>query len=446
LATSWGFSRDLKTWTFHLRKGVKFHDGTPFNSAAVKFNFERYQDKAVCIRSAMFGIINKIDTPDDYKVIFQLKAPKVSFIDEIINEYTGCIQSPAAIKKYGKDYGIKAAVGTGPFKFKEWIPQERLVFERNDEYWGGAPKLKAIIYRPIPDPETALLEVETGGIHIATVIPPEHIPRMKRSKDVLLMAEPNHTIRAIWFQTEDSVFSDIKLRRAVSQGVNIKAIVNSLAGEAVIKTEGPLPIISWAHNPESKELEYNPEQAKKLLNEAGWKLGSDGLLAKDGNKFVVKLLTPVGRYVKDKEICEAVQADMAKLGIKVDIETMEAGAWWAKLFTKKGFDMTWCAIGPRPPEPGASIFPVNLITNAVLNYYHYSNPEVDRLTDEAGKIQDKEQRKKMYFKAQELVIQDAIAMWLYSDKALVAVRKEVKGYRHSAVRMSWLYNNVTIGE
>ena len=445
LAKSWKSSEDLKTWTFQLREKVKFHDGTPFNSAAAKFNFERYMNKEISIRSALFSVIAQIETPNEYTIIFKLNKPMVSFIDELINGYTGAIQSPTAMQKLGKDYGL-SPVGTGPFKFKQWIRNERIILERNSEYWAGAPKLKQIVYRPIPDPQTAILELETGGVHIATVVPPEEVPRLKRNKDIGMMEDPSHTIRAIGFQTKGTPFADVRVRRAVSYGVNVHHIVTSLAGDSVVKTQGPMPKISWAFDPSTKELDYNPELAKRLLADAGWKTDADGILKKDGVRFEVNLITPVGRYIKDKEICEAIQADLIKLGIRMKIETLEGGTWWTKVRSAKGFDMTFLGIGPRPPEPATSPLSISFTTTGYLNHINYGNPEVDRLMAEAATLLDKEKRKALYFQAQKLVIQDAPALWLYSDKSMVAVRKEVKGYRHSAVRLSWLYNDVMIGK
>ncbi|HKJ62351.1 MAG TPA: ABC transporter substrate-binding protein, partial [Hyphomicrobiales bacterium] len=180
LAESWTISDDGLTYTFKLREGVKFHDGSDFNAEAVKFNFERmlnedhpYHDTGPFPLSFFFSAVDKVEAPDPQTVVFTLKEPYAPFLSNLAYP-TGLIVSPEAVKKYGKDFGRNPS-GTGPFKFAEWESNAKVVVEANADYWDGAPKLQAVVFRPITDPNTRVAEMLSGGVDVMVEVPPDNV-------------------------------------------------------------------------------------------------------------------------------------------------------------------------------------------------------------------------------------------------------------------------------
>lgn len=446
LAERWENSEDLMTWTFFLRQGVKFSDGTPFNAEAVKFNYDRYMDKNVAVAWSKFSNIEKVEVVDEYTVRFILSKPMAAFIDTCIAEHAPMMNSPEAVKKYGDKY-VENPVGTGPFVLKEFSRSQRVVLEPNPDYWNGSVKLDQLIYRIIPDTETALLELESGGVDIVTTIPPEQFERLKSNPDLNIQSDPNHTIRGIFFNFGSPIVQDVRMRQAIGHGINVDEIVKSLCGDVVIRSAGPTPVVSWAHKKDFKEPAYEPEKAKQLLEEMGWKVGSDGIRVKDGERLSLKLLGSNGRYIKDKEIADAVQNDLKVIGIEVVLDIVEGSQLWTKLETKKGFDIAFAGVGPRPStDPAEQPISVFLLQGASINFFNYANPRLDELMDEANKTADKEQRKEIYYQVQDMLEEEVTGIWMYSDQSLAAVSSKVKGYKHSGSRTAWLYNDVTVEE
>lgn len=442
LATSWEASDDLRIWTFQLREGVKFTDGTDFNADAVVFNYERYMDPKIYAGGpTKYANIESIEALDELAVRFTLKEPMVAFIHALVNEYTPMMASPTAIELHGEDY-VFNPVGTGPFMLKEFIRSQRTELVRNPGYWGEPVKLDGIIYRPIPDPETALLELETGGIHIATVVPPENLAMLEAHPDITVQASPNHTMRGLFFNFASPRIQDINVRRAIAHAVNVEEIVTEIAGDSVVPAVGPTPRLSWAHNENLIAPAYDPELALELLAEAGWERGRNGKLTKDGEALTIRILSPTGRFIKDREIISAVAYDMEQVGITVQLELLEGSAWSTRTATGEGFDMGFGGAGPRPAEPDAQPISVMLRTGGSVNHYSYSNTELDTLMVEASKLSDQAERKAIYDQVQELVMDDVAALWLYSDRSIVGVRNEVKGYEHSGVQLDGVYNSV----
>lgn len=443
LATSWEGSKDLKTYSFKLRRGAKFHDGTPFNAAAVKFNYERFVDKNVSAMVAQYDIIDRIETPDDHTVVFHLKRPSVSFVEEQISEWRGVINSPTAINKSGKGYATRP-VGTGPWKFVEWIPDDRITLERNPDYWGGAPLLEKLVIRSVPDPQTTFLEIQRGSVHMAYKLQPEHMVKLKESRDIVIQAAPSLTVRGFWFNVTRPPFNDIKVRQAVSHAVDTDTMVKALLGDMAVRSKGPVYVSSPALLPTLKEPEYDPEKAKRLLAQAGWKPGSDGILAKEGKRFSISILTGAGLLMKGKEQCEFLQQNLANVGIGAKIEELEYAAFLKKRFEKQN-DIIMFGTGPRTPDPSLTVLDINLASKGRLNVSGYSNPELDKILVQARSISSMDERKKLYYKAQEMAMNEYVGIYTYNDQEQIAIRREVKDYRHSAIGRNNLFDKVSLG-
>ncbi len=252
LATSWTISEDGKTYSFKLRDGVKFHDGAPFNAEAVKFNFERmlkddhpFHDTGPFPLSFFFSAVDKIEAPDAWTVVFTLKEPYAPFLSNLAYP-TGLIVSPAAVKKYGKDFGRHPS-GTGPFKFAEWVSNTKVVVEANPDYWDGATKLKAVVFRPITDANTRVAEMLSGGVDIMVEVPPDNLATFASDPSFKVQEQTGPHLWFLILNTKDGLFGDKRVRQAVNYAINKKAMVeNVLQGTAEIAAGPTPPAFAWA--------------------------------------------------------------------------------------------------------------------------------------------------------------------------------------------------------
>lgn len=442
LAASWEIAPDLKTYTFKLRSGVKFHDGTEFNAAAVKFNYERFKDKEVSGMAAQYDVIETIEAPDPLTVIFRLSQPRVAFLEENVGEWRAGIASPAAIEKAGKEYGLEP-VGTGPWKFVEWNPDDRTTYERNADFWGDAPLLDKLVVRAIPDNQTRALEMERGSVHISFKFPPEQIAKFKTSSDLVLQPASSLTIRGWQFNLKKPIFQDPRVRRAFYHAVDIDTIINTQLGETAVRSQGPVYVKSPALNPAIKEPEYNPERAKALFAEAGWTPGSDGVLTKGGERMDLVLLFGTGLLPKGKEMDTAFQQYLAKVGVAIKLDEREY-ATYLKATEEMKHDITTLAIGPRSPDPVLTALDVGFHSKGRLNRSGYANPQLDELLAKGSGVANMEERNTYYYEAQEIIMRDLPAIFTYNDVDIAVVRKNVQGYTHSTIQERNLLNKVSL--
>jgi len=445
LAEFWEISDDASELTFHLRKGVKFHDGTDFNAEAVKINFERQMDPAAgaARTKELIQAIETILTPYDYTVVFKLKEPDVAFIGYYLADGThGGMVSPAAIEKYGDDLGSHP-VGTGPWKFVSHSIGQEIVLERNEDYWGGPPKASKLILRPILEEATRLVELETGNVHIVQKLDPIQMETVEANPDLVLHSKPSTSLYGLFFNQNTDLFKDVNVRRAVALAIDVDGIVDALIGKAGIRSQGPVPVLNLGHNPNIEEPGYDPEEAQRLLAEAGWSPGAGGVLEKDGQKFELTILTPDGRYIQDKEICTAVQDQLKSVGLEATVKVIEPASWWDELLTS-GFDMAFTGGWFTDPDPSRG--PMFLFFGDTrYNAFGYRNPELLDIFSRIRQTGDFDTRKEMAWRAQEILSDDVVGVWFYNANILAASTKKLKGYEHNGIGF-WRINSVYLEE
>jgi len=429
LAESWNISEDGKTYTFKLRSGVTFHDGSPFNAEAVKFNFDRmldekhpYHDTGPFPLAFFFSSVEKVTALDDLTVEFKLSEPYAPFLSNLAYP-TGLIVSPEAVKKYGKDFGRHPS-GTGAFKFAEWQANSRVVITRNEDYWDGAPPLEAIIYRPITDANTRIAEMLSGGLDVMVEVPPDSL---KQFRD-----DPTFTVHEqigphLWFlilNTKEGPFADKKIRQAVNYAVNKKALVeNVLQGTAEIAAGPTPPAFAWAYNEDVEPYPYDPERAKQLLSEAGY----------DGKELTFYVTEGGSGMLDPVAMGTAIQADLKAVGIPAKIETYEWNTFLGKV--NPGLDgkadmaeMAWMT-----NDPDTLPF-LTLRTDASpdkggFNSGYYSNEKVDELLSEARAANSQEKRAELYKEMQEIVHEDAPWLFVANWKQNAVTRANVEGFK-----------------
>jgi len=284
LAESWEASEDALTWTFHLRKGVTFHDGTPFNAEVVKFSYDRVMNPEHSRVAAQFQEgIKEVEVVDDYTVKFHLNFPNASFIAQLVADFRSVIMSPAAVEKYGEDLAINP-VGTGPFKFVEWRRDEQIVLERNEDYWGGAPLLDGVIFRVIPDEQTMLIELEKGTVHMSLNFPIEHLAELEANPDLTVHKGLKHASYGAWFQVNMPPMGDVRVRKAFALAVDVDTIVDTVGKGLMVPACGPVPPNNVLIKPcEIEWPKYDPEEAKRILVSWVGKRGPMGFCKRMGS-------------------------------------------------------------------------------------------------------------------------------------------------------------------
>ncbi len=429
LAESWEISDDGKTYTFHLRHGVKFHDGTPFNAEAVKFNFDRmlvedspYHDTGPFPLAFFFSAIEKTEVVDEYTVRFHLKEPYSPLLANLAYP-PGMIVSPAGVKKYGKDFG-RHPVGTGPFKFEEWDANRKVVLTANPDYWDGAPKLKAAVFRPITDANTRSIEMLSGGLDLMVEVPPDTLKKFESDPTYHVYSQTGPHVWFLILNTREGPFKDKRVRQAVNYAINKKALVKEvLQGTAAVADSPIAPAFAWAYDDSLKPYPYDPDKARKLIKEAGY----------DGATLTFYVTESGSGMLSPVAMATAIQADLAKVGLKVKIQTYEWNTYLDKVNAglEGKADMAEMAWMTNSPD---TLPYLTLRSDAVpekggFNSGYYSNPEVDKLLEKARRISDRGERAKLYKKMQEIVYKDAPWAFIANWKQYAVSTAAVQGFK-----------------
>ena len=423
LAESWTVSPDGKEFTFKLRDGVKFHDGTDFNAEAVKFSFERTKEINPYMK-ANFGLISSIDVLGPLEVKIRLTKAMPVFLS-ILAQPQAAVVSPAAVKKFGDDFNVNP-VGTGPFKFVSYTPDTSVVLEANTDYFRGASKLSRIIFRVIPEASTRRLELENGGIDISQQngqlysIPVEDIKAFNKNPDVDVIEVPSQIFRQFEFNNShpDSPVNDVRVRKAMAYAIDYDGLLNGILGGTASRVYGPLPTNSWAFNPAMKEraFSYDPDKAKQLLAEAGYKPGD--------LKF--KLYSFQGNLWGS--ICTFLQANFADVGIDVTVAQTEFPIY-RNLHTTGQHEIAMDGRQPWYNDPDAhiTIGYYSPLADSAMTFRMPEDAELDGLILKAQATVDFEERKELYFQIQEMIMDRVPAAYLFSNKIIVFKRSNVKG-------------------
>ncbi|MCA0043951.1 ABC transporter substrate-binding protein [Celeribacter litoreus] len=414
LATAWEISEDGTEYTFTLRDGVKFHDGSDFNADAVVFNFERmlnedhpYHNTGPFPLSFFFSSVASVEAMDDMTVKFTLSSPYAPFLSNLAYP-TGLIVSPAAVEQYGAEFGRHPS-GTGPFTFAEWRSNEAVVVEGNPDYWDGAPELQAVIFRPITDANTRTAEMLAGGIDLMVEVPPVALSQFEgETFNVVEQAGPH-----VWFlilNAKEGPFADKLVRQAANYAVNKEALVNDvLEGTAAVAAGPTPPAFAWAYNDDLSPYTYDPEKAKALLAEAGAEGAEVTFYVTEGGSG---MLDPIAMGT-------AIQADLEAVGFDVKIETYEWNTFLGEVNPglEGKADMAEMAWMTNDPDtlPFLALRTEAWPDKGGFNSGYYSNPEVDKLLEEARVATDQDKRAELYKEMQTIVQDDApwvfVANW-----------------------------------
>jgi peptide/nickel transport system substrate-binding protein len=426
LAESWTISEDGLTYTFRLRGGVKFHDGSDLNAEAVKFNFDRmldedhpYHNTGPFPLAFFFSAVDQVSAVDSRTVRFQLKEPYAPFLSNLAYP-TGLIVSPAAVEKHGKDFGRNPS-GTGAFRFAEWESNAKVVVVRNDQYWDGPPGLEAVVFRPITDSNTRVAEMLSGGIDMMVEVPPDSVAQFSGQPDYELYEQAGPHVWFLILNAKEGPFADRRVRQAANYAINKKALVeNVLQGTAAIAAGPTPPAFAWAYNERLEPYPYNPQKAQELIQEAGAEGAELTFYVTEGGSGMLDPI-PMGA---------AIQADLAKVGLNVKIETYEWNTFLGKVNPglEGKADMAEMAWMTNDPDtlPYLALRTEAWPDKGGFNSGYYSNPEVDRLLEAARTSTDQQERAQLYRMMQAIVQEDApwvfVANWKQNAVTNAAVQ------------------------
>jgi ABC-type transport system substrate-binding protein len=421
LAEKWEVSKDGLTWTFYLKKGVKFHDLSPFTAHAVKKSFDRLLDLGVgSNRRYMYTFIDQIKVIDDYTVQIITKEPKANFLN-LLTESGAFPISPAALDKYGKDIADNPC-GTGPFKLQKKVTGEYVTLSRFDEHWKGRPRLSEIKFVTVPEEATRVTMIENGEADFIVNVPPQDMKRLEGDRDLTIRKDQSNRVAHIGLNVRKPPFDNPKVRQALNYGVDRELIIRGVCNGVGIPAKSIIAPATWGYASISP-YSYDPEKAKDLLAQAGYAKG-----------FKAKLWTPQGRYFRDKETALAVAGQLRKVGVELDVEVIDWGQYLKelKLGLNEGnkteaYMLGWESITGEASYIINTVFASKNAAPAGWNTMFYTNPRLDEINEVSSKTMDDRKRAELFKEAQEIAVREAAWIPLYVYEQVSAHRSDLKG-------------------
>lgn len=444
-----GISADGRTITYRLRRNVKWQDGAPFTSADVKFSWQAVMnpDNNVVERRG-YDQVRSVDTPDAYTVIFHLKAPFAPFVDTVFGESDDPFRIIpkhllGSYKSINQVPFNQLPVGTGPYKVARWIHGDRIEYTANPQYFLGAPKIKTITVLIVPDGNTVESELRAHDADMAPDIGTANLAnlRARPATGVRTVLAPSPTYAAVDFNLTHPPLDDVRVRRALSYGINEKRIIDTLLFGTAVPAAADLSDFYWAYNPDVARYPYDRARAAALLDQAGWTPGPDGVRRKNGRPLVLQLAYGAGNATS-RQMAVEIQSDLRKIGVDLQTKSYTYTILYATqamggiLMTGK-FDLTlysWVA-GADPDD--SSSWMCAMAPPAGNNIAHYCNAQFDAAEQDALTHSDRARRKKDYALTQQLLARDAPAAFQYYQRQRWAVSAALRNFRPNGITGSW---------
>jgi peptide/nickel transport system substrate-binding protein len=418
---------------FKLRPGIKFHDGTPLNAAAVKFSFDRALKGTPPARwASLAGSLAGAEVVDDLTVDVVTKEPYGPILRTLAMIYPSMV-SPAAVQKLGADFS-RAPVGTGPFKFVEWKTNTQIVIERNPDYWGEKALLDRVVFKVVPEEGARMIAIQTGDADMVMFPSPAQLAGLRRDPRYTVHEAPGLRVVHVGMNAKLPPLDDVRVRQALFHAVDRKAILdNIMEGSAVPARSVISPGVFGFKDMQLDQLyPFDRAKAKALLTQAGWTPGADGVLQKGGQRLTLNWLAQRGRYPKDGEITEAVQAMWQEIGVEAKVEFRE----WATVFTelrkpeanRHHWTFGWVTTNADADYSLYALFHSKELPPASWNRSHYANPRVDTLLEQARRSLNQPEREKLYGEAQDILAKEPVWIPIYNTKEIILTRAHVKGF------------------
>lgn len=415
LALSWEMLDNNARIRFHLRPNVKFHDGEPFDAAAVKFTFDRLlgPEGAKGPQQANYTAIGSVDVVDPMTVDFHLKTPDPVLITKLAG-YGAMIVPPAYIKQHGEDYFNAHPVGTGPFKFVDYKPKISLTLAANKDYWGGAPKLDSLVYRFIPEAATEVAELQSGGIDMATLVPVSLIDTIKGDAKLEVESITGPTAVSLRFDTQHGITKDVAVRKAIIQAVDRDAIIEQILqgnGKPIASFQSPL---SFGYDPGLRPIPFDAAAAQAALQKAGV----------PANAPVT--ISLVGDDATFREVAQTVAGFLQAVGLNPTLKSYESNVMYNDVIPKghtgEMFGMNW----------GGWTFDYDNTAYLLYHSGQFWNPydkdaKLDALLESQRTTYDQDKRQAILHQVGSYIADQAIELPLYNQNTIYAINKRVHG-------------------
>jgi len=435
LAESWTASDDGLTWTFTLREGVTFHDGTPLTASDVVFSIQRIGDPAIASpRGDDFAVVEEISAPDDRTVVMNLSEPFSPLLSKLAHSLN-VVVSQAAVERYGDLQ--ENVIGTGPFRFAEYLPQTRMILERNDSFWGtddagnALPYLDGIEFVFYPDPTARTTAIATGNVDFIEYVPAADVDVLRADQDVAIVGGLSANFRSIYFNVQRAPFDDVNVRRAMSYAIDEQAVVDlALFGTGGVPATGTtIPSSNYYGVSDSPYVGRDVEAATAALAASGYP---------DGFEYDLYVTST---YDFLRTPAEVIQSNLADIGITTNIVSEDWSIYLPKAL-EGDFQATILGESGQS-DPDDFLFNVFYTDNGG-NLGNYSNLELDALLEEGRQVSDQDQRRAIYAEAQEIILDQAPHVFLFHSSQFEALLQDVRGFEHFpntsylGLRTTWL--------
>lgn len=406
------------TWEIKLRRGVKFHNGEPFDAEAVKYTIDSMKDpKNKFLNSGNATWAEEVAVKDPYTVHVITKKP-FPIVEELLTAILPV--PPAFAQKEGKQGMALKAIGTGPYKFVSWTKGVSLVLVRNDDYWGPKPAIKNLVIRPIKESATQIAELLRGGVHVIRQVPPDQVEFINKSGAAVVKSAP--VLRVVYLQIDQAgrdsrthkALKDVRVRRAIAHAVNVDALIQHILQGRAMRSATGLSPLHFGYDEGAQPPRHDPALAKKLLAEAGYAGG-----------FPVTLYTYSGSVMAERQVAETILADLRQVGIEAKIFHFDNVGVYTKMGTsgKRG-DLTLASWGSR------SIFDAHQLLLPILHSkdpLSYANvPALDKEIDAGASTVDAEERKQIYKRAQKIILDQMLLVPMFGQHEIVGVSKNLE--------------------
>lgn len=410
LAEDWEISDDNLTYTFYLRSGVRFHNGDALDAGDVKYSIERLLDEATAHPYRHnFTIIESIEVVDESTVKITLKEQYTPFLANL------AMVTSAIIPDGYRDFDQKSA-GTGPFKLVEYTPTQEVVLEKFAHYWEpGLPYLDKVVFKTIPDYFTALQALKTGELDVVPRIDSALVSEIQADSSLKLVSSPQNLVQLLAINNQRSPFDDVRVRQAINYAINKQEIIDGVMhGYGTEIASNMSPVMKVWYEDLTDYYQYDPDRARQLLKEAGYE---------DGFKAVLAIPSPWQQHIDTGEI---IVSQLSEVGIDLDIEIVEWGIWLQRIYANRDYDLTIIGFDGRP-DPHQLL--ERYVTDAPGNLVNFSDAEFDQLITAGVRTTEFAERQQIYRRLQEILVEEAAAVYIQDMDMLVAMRANIEGWK-----------------
>ena len=429
---------------FTLRKDVQWHDGAPFTSADVTFTYHAIMDERVASPSSSdFELVSSLETPNPYSVVVRYKKPfspaLLSWMQSILPAHLLEKVEPA---KWAEIYN-RHPIGTGPFKFGNWKTNEYIRLIKNPDYFRGSPWLDSVVFRVLPDPLTLQLAFQTKQVDFWAV-EPWAVQGVENDKRFDLFSSAGNMYNYIGWNLERPMFQDLRVRKALAEAVNIPQMIKYILYGRGVQSTGIFTPKMWFFDSKVQPLPYDPKAAAALLDEAGWKVGTDGIRVKDGKRLSFTLLANNGNDVR-RDIATLVQDDLRKIGVEVKVEIYEWSVLLKRFVNKGEFDAIVLGWGLGNDYDQYAIWHSSKTHPEELNFVHYKNPEVDHLLTDLRQEYSRPEILRLTAKLQQTIYADQPYIFLFVPEGTSVMWKNSYRIRRPGSKPGeWIDSPVTM--